>query len=243
MTSTSNLINVFAQFYSNFYFFSLTVEVNQLRRDKESLSKDLEEIREVAEKRLNNIEELHLDCKRLTEQLAEANAAKCTALVRAEDVEAKEIALKHREARLEQERDLFEERLNALSEDLRQTHDNANETRRDLTTKLAHLEGDLNHKNEFIKNLEGHIEALVADKELLVSKNNDILDRLKDARDSKSTVEEGFRQEVRAQTKLSELYQSKLKSNSGTTLNQNKDKPNILFHNLYIFNIFLYRAS
>ena len=221
----------------------MTVEVNQLRRDKESLSKDLEEIREVAEKRLNSNEGLHLDCKRLTEQLAEANAAKCTALVRAEDVEAKEIALKHREARLEQERDLFEERLNALSEDLRQTHDNANETRRDLTTKLAHLEGDLNHKNEFIKNLEGHIEALVADKELLVSKNNDILDRLKDARDSKSTVEEGFRQEVRAQTKLSELYQSKLKDNSGTTLNQNKDVPSILFHNLYIFYMFLFRAS
>ena len=82
---------------------------------------------------------------------------------------------------------------------------------------MTALSWDLNHKNEFIKNLEGHIEALVADKELLVSKNNDILDRLKDARDSKSTVEEGFRQEVRAQTKLSELYQSKLKDNSGTT--------------------------
>ena len=180
-----------------------------MRRERDSLSKDLEEMREVSEKRLNDIEALHTDCKRLTEQLAEANAAKCQALVRVEDVESKEIALKHRENRLDQERDLFEERLNALSEDLRQTHDNASETRRELTTKLAHLEGDLNHKNEFIKNLEGHVEALVADKELLIGKNNDLLDRLKDARDSKSSVEEGFRQEIRAQTKLAELYQSK----------------------------------
>ena len=32
--------------------------------------------------------------------------------------------MKHKESRLEQERDLFEERMDALSEDLRHAHDN-----------------------------------------------------------------------------------------------------------------------
>ena len=51
-----------------------------------------------AERRREEIETLHVDFKRLTEQLAEANAAKCEALVRSEDIAAKEIALKHKES-------------------------------------------------------------------------------------------------------------------------------------------------
>ena len=34
-----------------------------------------------------------------------------------------------------------------------------------------------------------------------------MIERLKEARDAKSNLEEGFRQEVRAQTRLAELYQ------------------------------------
>ena len=34
-----------------------------------------------------------------------------------------------------------------------------------------------------------------------------MIERLKEARDAKSNLEEGFRQEVRAQTRLAELHQ------------------------------------
>lgn len=183
--------------------------MSQVRRDRENLNKEVEDLREVSERRRNEIENLHTDCKRLTEQLAEANAAKCEALIRSEDIEAKEIALRHRESRLEQERDLFEQRLNGLAEDLRHAHDNASITRRELSTKIAQLEGDLSHRNETIRILEGREEALVSDKEVLQGRLDDLIERLKEARDSKSNLEEGFRQEVRAQTRLSELYQSK----------------------------------
>lgn len=155
--------------------------------------KELEEIREISEKRRQEIEALHVDLKRLSEQLAEANAAKCEALVRSEDVEAKEIAVRHKEARIEQERDLFEERLNGLSEDLRHAHDNASVTRREMSTKIAQLEGDLSHKNETVRILEGREEALLADKDVLQGRIDDLIERLKEARDAKSNLEEGFR--------------------------------------------------
>ena len=115
--------------------------------------------------------------------------------------------MKHKESRLEQERDLFEERMDALSEDLRHAHDNASIARRDLSAKIAQLEGDLSHKNETVRILESREEALQADKNTLQGRIDDLIERLKEARDAKSNLEEGFRQEVRAQTRLAELHQ------------------------------------
>ena len=145
--------------------------------------------------------------KRLTEQLAESNASKCEALIKYENIQAQEIALKHKEERIDHDRDLFEERLNSLSEDLRSAHETASLTRREFSAKIAQLEGDLSHKNETIRILEGRQEALNSDKEVLQSRIDDLITRLKEARDSKSDLEEGFRQEVRAQTRLADLYQ------------------------------------
>ena len=132
-----------------------------------------------------------LDCKRLTDQLASANAAKCDALLRVSDIEAKEISIKHREDRLEQERELFEERLRGLSEDLRQAHENASLTRRELSAKIAQLDGELSQKTEEIRITEGRTEGLIGDKKVLQSRLDDVIERLKDVRDSKSNLEEG----------------------------------------------------
>ena len=132
-----------------------------------------------------------LDCKRLTDQLASANAAKCDALLRVSDIEAKEISIKHREDRLEQERELFEERLRGLSEDLRQAHENASLTRRELSAKIAQLDGELSQKTEEIRISEGRTEGLIGDKKVLQSRLDDVIERLKDVRDSKSNLEEG----------------------------------------------------
>ena len=69
----------------------MNTEVTQLRLVKATLTNEVEEYRTLAERRRGDIEALNVDCKRLTEQLAEANAAKCEALVRSEDIAAKEI--------------------------------------------------------------------------------------------------------------------------------------------------------
>lgn len=206
MTSTTSFSCLKIPIF-NVNFFRLKTDNSNLKRDKDTFAKDLEEYREVSDRRRSEIEALHTDCKRLTEQLSEANASKCEALIKFEEVESKEIALKHKEQRLDQERQLFEERFNALSEDLRHAHEQNSLTRRELTQKIAHLEGDLAHKNESIRILEGRQEALMADKDVLQGRIDDLIERLKEARDSKSSCEEGFRQEVRAKQRLADLYQ------------------------------------
>ena len=70
----------------------MNTEVTELRLVKATLTNEVEEYRKLAERRRGDIEALNVDCKRLTEQLAEANAAKCEALVRSEDIAAKEIS-------------------------------------------------------------------------------------------------------------------------------------------------------
>ena len=148
----------------------------------------MEDLRGVADRRKSEIESLHIDCKRLTDQLSAVNAEKCNALISIEDNKAKEIALKHREERLQQEHELFEERLRGLSDDLRKAHDDASLTRRELSSKIAQLEGDMSHKTEQIRILEGREEALVGDKDVLQSRLDDLIERLKDVRDSKSNL-------------------------------------------------------
>ena len=170
--------------------FRLKTENSENKRLKDSLTQEVEDLRGVADRRKAEIENLHEDCKRLTDQLVAANSSKCDALVRIEDIETKEINVKHREERLEQERELFEERLRNLSDDLRQAHDNASLNRRELSAKIAQLEGDLSHKTESIRILEGREEALTGDKQILQSRLDDLIERLKDVRDSKSTLEE-----------------------------------------------------
>ena len=148
-------------------FFRLNTDFLELKRNETKITREVENLREISDKRKIEIEALHIDMKRLIKELAESNAAKCEALVRSEDLVAKEINIKHREARLEQDRDLFEERLNALSEDLRQAHDSSSLARREFQARIAQLEGDLSHRNESIRIFEGREEALLADKEVL----------------------------------------------------------------------------
>ncbi len=78
-----------------------------------------------------------------------------------------------------------------------------------MSTKIAQLQGDVDLKNETIRILEAREEALLGDKEVLQSRVEDMIERLKEAREANSNLEEGFRQEVRAQTKLADLYKSK----------------------------------
>ncbi len=124
-----------------------------------------------------------------------------------QDLEAREVSLKHKEQRLDQDRDLFEERFANLQEDLRHAHESNSIAQKDYNGRIAQLEGELSHRTESVRVLEGREEALKADKDVLQGRIDDLVERLREARDSKGNLEEGYRQEVRAQTRLAELYQ------------------------------------
>ena len=62
---------------------------------------------------------------------------KCDALIRAEDVAAKEVSLAYREKRLQDDRELMQQHINSLTEDLHSTTEKANSSKRELITRFA----------------------------------------------------------------------------------------------------------
>ena len=73
---------------------------------------------------------------------------------------------------------------------------------------MSQLQTTLEEKHAHIRLLEGREEALMADKEVIQERLDSLCERLKDARDSNTHLEEGYNQEIRAQTNLANLYKS-----------------------------------
>ena len=72
----------------------------------------------------------------------------------------------------------------------------------------SQLQTTLDEKQAQIRLLEGREEALVADKEVIQARLDTLIDRLKEARESNTHLEEGYNQEIRAQTNLANLYKT-----------------------------------
>ena len=58
-------------------------------------------------------------------------------MIRAEDVAAKEVSLAYREKRLEDDRELMQQHINSLTEDLHTTTEKANASKRELITRFV----------------------------------------------------------------------------------------------------------
>ena len=59
----------------------------------------------------------------------------CDALIRAEDVASKEVSLAYREKRLEDDRELMQQHINTLTEDLQASTEKANNYKREMINK------------------------------------------------------------------------------------------------------------
>ena len=81
--------------------------------------------------------------------------------------------------------------IQALRKELKDANENASLTQRELLAKIAQLDGELSQKTEEIRITKGRTEGLIGDKKVLQSRLDDVIERLKDVRDSKSNLEEG----------------------------------------------------
>ena len=75
--------------------------------------------------------------------------------------------------------------------------------------RVSQLQATLEEKQGHIRLLEGRAEALNGDKEVIQARLDSLCERLKDARDSNTHLEEGYNEEIRAQTNLANLYKTK----------------------------------
>ena len=128
--------------------------------------------------------------------------------MKAEEVESKELSLKYREKRMEEEREYLGAQVAALTEETRKKNDENISLRREQTARTADLQSKLAGKSEEGRVLEGKVEAMRDERDGLRKRAEDLAGKLRDARDAEARVEEHYRQELLAQTNLASHYKS-----------------------------------
>ena len=96
-----------------------------MKQEKDRYAREISNLFSIGKQREQELKNLEDERKLMSKELANAKAAKCDALIQAEEVKAKEIALSFREQRLANERELMQQQTNSLTEDLSAVTDKA----------------------------------------------------------------------------------------------------------------------
>ena len=96
---------------------------NELKRERDRAVQESEDVSERAARRQDELRELNDERKALVQRLSDSESAKFNALLRSEDVASKEKSLEIREKRLTEDRELMQNYINNLREDLHEAND------------------------------------------------------------------------------------------------------------------------
>ena len=96
---------------------------NELKRERDKAVQESEDVSDRAARRQDELRELNDERKALVQRLSDSESAKFNALLRSEDVASKEKSLEIREKRLTEDRELMQNYINNLREDLHEAND------------------------------------------------------------------------------------------------------------------------
>ncbi|KAG8237972.1 hypothetical protein J437_LFUL014673, partial [Ladona fulva] len=113
-----------------------------------------------------------------------------------------------KERYLEREKEILSERIHSLEEAVERHAVDLSEARRDYTTRQISLEMQLNEANEKLQISEETIETQRKTIKDVQAKAENLVQRLKDSRDSEIKLQETFEQELSAQSRLADLYKN-----------------------------------
>eukprot|EP00092_Neocalanus_flemingeri_P000848 GFUD01000905.1.p1 GENE.GFUD01000905.1~~GFUD01000905.1.p1 ORF type:complete len:1977 (-),score=934.20 GFUD01000905.1:29-5959(-) len=192
-----------------------TSEREDLRRQQFTARAERDDMAGLAERRQGEVERLAGEIKSLTEQVTSAQVARSEALVKMEGVESREVQLGHREKRLVEEREFMAGQVKMLQEELERRGEEVLSARREAGHKLAEMTQELAGQSEEARAAVRKEEVVKQEAEELRGRAERLAERLKEARDSEGKLEEKFRAELAAQTKLATLYKSHSEEHTG----------------------------
>ncbi|XP_069823533.1 nucleoprotein TPR isoform X2 [Dendropsophus ebraccatus] len=181
---------------------------SQLTRTKDSVEAEKRELVRTNERRAQELEHLNDDIKRLNEKLKDASAAKMELQLKLDEIQSSEMSIKYREKRLEQEKELLQTQNNWLNNELRSKTDELLSVQRQKGNEILELKGSLENKKDEVTRLEEQVKSLKTSNENLQKQAEDLMNKLKEAKDQQAGVEEKFHNELKANIKLCNLYKS-----------------------------------
>uniref|UniRef100_A0AAR2LSE7 Nucleoprotein TPR n=1 Tax=Pygocentrus nattereri TaxID=42514 RepID=A0AAR2LSE7_PYGNA len=180
--------------------------LRQLSKAKDELEAEKRELVRILERRSQEVESQSDDLKRLNDRLVEVNAAKMQLQLKLDELEAAEVSIKYKEKRMEQEKELLQGQVTWLNDELKAKSEELLSLSRQKGSEILDLKCNLNDKEDEISRLQDQVTSLKASNENLQKQTEDMISKLKEAKEQQASLEEKFRNELNANIKLSNLY-------------------------------------
>ncbi|XP_044531711.1 nucleoprotein TPR isoform X3 [Gracilinanus agilis] len=180
----------------------------QLTRANEELEAEKRDLVRTSERRSQELEYLTEDVKRLNEKLKESIASKGELQLKLDELQASDVSVKYREKRLEQEKELLHNQNTWLNTELKTKTDELLAVGREKGNEILELKCNLENKKEEVSRMEEQLNGLKTSNENLQKHVEELLTKLKEAKEQQASMEEKFHNELNAHIKLSNLYKS-----------------------------------
>ncbi|XP_029003449.1 translocated promoter region b, nuclear basket protein isoform X2 [Betta splendens] len=184
----------------------LSSEQAVLSKAKEELDAEKRELVQTLDRRSLEVEHLNDDVRQLNDKLVEVNTSKMTLQMKLDELEAAEINIKYKEKRMEQEKELLQSQMSWLNDELKAKSEGLLALSRQKGNEILELKCNLENKDDELNRLQEQVVTLKTSNENLQRQNEDMISKLKEAKEQQTTIEEKFRSELNANIKLSNLY-------------------------------------
>ncbi|XP_061739540.1 translocated promoter region b, nuclear basket protein [Nerophis ophidion] len=172
----------------------------------EELEKQKLELVRTLERRAQEVENLNDDLRQLNDKLVEVSAFKMSLQLRVDELEAAEVNIKYKEKRMEQEKELLNGQTSWLNKELKAKSEELLNLSRQKGNEILELKCSLDNKKDELNRVQEQVASLKTLNENHQKHNEDLIQKLKEAKEQQSSMEEKFRNELNANIKLSNLY-------------------------------------
>uniref|UniRef100_A0A672P3J0 Nucleoprotein TPR n=1 Tax=Sinocyclocheilus grahami TaxID=75366 RepID=A0A672P3J0_SINGR len=151
------------------------------------------------------------DLKRLGDKLVETNTIKMELQLKLDELQSSEVSIQYREKRMEQEKELLQNQNTWLNSELKSKTDELYTLSRDKGKVILELKCSLESKKDEVTRLQDQVNTLKKNNDNMQKSTEDMMNKLKEAKDQRASMEEKYRNELNANLKLCNLYKVKKK--------------------------------
>uniref|UniRef100_A0A669BC01 Nucleoprotein TPR n=1 Tax=Oreochromis niloticus TaxID=8128 RepID=A0A669BC01_ORENI len=202
----SNRTRTDSTYDSTMLTFILSADFHFFAEGEELQSAEKRELVRTLERRSLEVENLNDDLRQLNDKLVEVNSSKMTLQMKLDDLEAAEVNIKYKEKRMEQEKELLHSQTAWFNEELKAKSEELLSLSRQKGNEILELKCSLENKEDEMKKLQDQVTSLKTSNENLQKQNEDMISKLKEAKEQHTSMEEKFRNELNANIKLCNLY-------------------------------------
>uniref|UniRef100_A0A182T767 Nucleoprotein TPR n=1 Tax=Anopheles maculatus TaxID=74869 RepID=A0A182T767_9DIPT len=183
------------------------VENDRFRKERNQALAERDTMDSALKRKELEVDRLHYDVLELEKKIKSANAAKCEALTKLEEIVSKEHSLEFKEKRMDQELSMRDNQIARLTQDLDQTLRELQSIRRDQNIKSLTMEAKVTERSEELK-IANQTNSFLSEQNVeLSAKVEELATKNMKLSNEMSTMMEHYRKELDSQNRLCELLQ------------------------------------